>query len=141
MGTEIVASRLADVLLVEALRALSIDKGCNALGWLGAISDPRLGRTMHAIHREVAEPWTVASLAEVAGMSRAAFSAKFTLQVGRSPLTYLRYWRLTLARSLLLRDNVSIGEVARHVGYTSQSAFSHAYRQLFGTSPRSKIGA
>jgi len=141
MGTDIVAARLADVLVVEALRALSDDGERNGRGWLGAISDPRLGRTLRAMHRDVAEPWTVATLAEVAGMSRAAFSARFTQQVGRPPLTYLRYWRLTLARTLLLRETNSVDVVARSVGYTSQSAFGNAYRQAFGTSPRSRIRA
>lgn len=139
MGTDIVAARLADILVVEALRALSADSDRSRMGWLGAISDPRLGRALRAIHRDVAALWTVAALAEVAGMSRAAFSAKFTQQVGRPPLAYLRNWRLTLARSLLRNDADSVDEIARRVGYTSQSAFGNAYRQAFGTSPRSRM--
>jgi len=139
MGTDIVAARLADVLVVEALRALSADDDRSRMGWLGAISDPRLGRALRTIHRDVAAPWTVAALAEVAGMSRAAFAAKFKQQVGRPPLDYLRNWRLTLARSLLRNDADSVEEVARRVGYTSQSAFGNAFRQAFGTSPRSRM--
>ncbi|SFB63932.1 Helix-turn-helix domain-containing protein [Rhizobium sp. NFR07] len=142
IGTGVVAARLADILVVEALRALSADGDRSRIGWLGAISDPRLGRALRAIHRDVASPWTVAALANVAGMSRAAFSAIFARQVGRPPLAYLRYWRLTLARSLLLRGTNSVDDVARQVGYTSQSAFGNAYRQAFRTSPRShKPGA
>ncbi len=139
MGTGIVAARLADVLVVEALRTLSHDGDRGLTGWLGAISDPRLGRALRAVHREVASPWTVAALAEVAGMSRAAFSAQFSQQVGRPPLAYLRYWRLTLARALLRKDSNSVDEIARRVGYTSQSAFSNAYRQAFKTTPRSRM--
>lgn len=142
IGTDVIAARLADILVVEALRALSADGDRSRIGWLGAISDPRLGRALRAIHRDVASPWTVAALANVAGMSRAAFSAKFARQVGRPPLAYLRYWRLTLARSLLLRGTNSVDDVARQIGYTSQSAFGNAYRQAFRTSPRShKPGA
>lgn len=139
IGTDIVANRLADVLVVEALRALSDDGDRGRLGWLGAISDPGLGRALRAVHRDVAAPWTVAALAEVAGMSRAAFSAKFTQQVGRPPLAYLRHWRLTLARSLLRKGGASVDEIARRVGYTSQSAFGNAFRQAFGKSPRSRV--
>lgn len=138
MGADIVAARLADVLVVEALRTLSDDGDRNQTGWLGAISDPRLGRALRAVHCDIAAPWTVVALAEVAGMSRAAFSAKFTRQIGRPPLAYLRYWRLTLARSLLRKGADSVDEVARRVGYASQSAFGNAYRQAFGTSPRSR---
>jgi AraC-like DNA-binding protein len=138
MGADIVAARLADVLMVEALRSLSVDGDRNRMGWLGAISDPRLGRTLRAIHCDVAAPWTVSALAEVAGMSRAAFSARFTQQVGKPPLAYLRYWRLTLARNLLRKNTASVVDIARCVGYTSRSAFGNAYRLAFGTSPRSR---
>jgi AraC-like DNA-binding protein len=139
LGADIVAARLADILVIEALRALSADSHRGSMGWLGAISDPRLGRALRAVHRDVAAPWTVGALAEVAGMSRAAFSAKFTQQIGRPPLAYLRHWRLTLSRSLLRNDAGSVDEIARRVGYTSQSAFGNAYRQTFGTSPRSRM--
>ncbi len=138
MGTDIVAARLADVLVIEALRALSDDGDRSRTGWLGAISDPRLGRALRAVHRDLAAPWTVAALAEVAGMSRAAFSAAFSRHVGRPPLAYLRYWRLTLARTLLRKGTTTVDEVARRVGYTSQSAFANAYRHAFATTPRSR---
>lgn len=138
IGTGIVSARLADVLVVEALRTLSDDRDRSLTGWLGAISDPRLGRALRAVHRDVAAPWTVAALADVAGMSRAAFSAKFGQQVGRPPLAYLRYWRLTLARTMLLRGTGPVDDVARRVGYKSQSAFGNAYRQVFATTPRSR---
>lgn len=140
MGTDIVAARLADVLVIEALRELSNEGDRSRTGWLGALSDPRLGRALRAVHSDIAAPWTVAALAAVAGMSRAAFSAKFSQQIGTPPLAYLRAWRLTLARTLLRKDVHTVDAVARHVGYTSQSAFANAYRQAFGTTPRSRTG-
>jgi AraC-like DNA-binding protein len=140
MGTDLVAARLADVLVIEALRALSDDGDRRQTGWLGALSDPRLGRALRAIHSDIAAPWTVAALAAVAGMSRASFSAKFSEQVGTPPLAYLRAWRLTLAKTLLREDADPVDAVARRVGYTSQSAFAHAYRRAFGTTPRSRMG-
>jgi transcriptional regulator GlxA family with amidase domain len=55
------------------------------------------------------------------------------------PLTYLRYWRLTLTITLLLKETDSDDAVARSFGYTSQSAFGNAYRQAFGTLPLSRM--
>lgn len=133
LGREIVSARLADVLLVEAIRAYI---GQAEMGWLGALADPRLGRALRAIHGDVAEPWTVARLAGIAGMSRAAFSAEFTRRIGQPPLSYLRSWRLTIARAALGRHGVTVAEVARTVGYTSQSAFGHAFRRAFGVPPK-----
>lgn len=136
IGSDIVSARLADVLLVEAIRAYADGRGAAKVGWLGALSDPRIGRALRAVHNDIAQPWTVALLAGVAGMSRAAFSAEFARRVGQPPLAYLRAWRLTLARAALARGGTNVANVASSVGYTSQSAFSHAFRQAFGAPPK-----
>jgi transcriptional regulator GlxA family with amidase domain len=136
IGSHILSMRLADVLLVEAIRAYAGDVGAAKIGWLGALSDPRIGRALRAMHNDVVQPWTVAQLAWVAGMSRAAFSAEFTRRVGQPPLAYLRTWRLTLACAALARGGASVASVAASVGYTSQSAFSQAFRSAFGVPPK-----
>lgn len=137
IGTDAVVARLADVLIVEAMRAWAAMSGGVDAGWLGAISDPRIGRVLRLVHGDVAHPWTLAELAREAGMSRASFSAAFATRVGRPPLAYIRTWRLTMARAALSEPGVSVADAAARVGYGSQSAFGHAYRTVFGTSPRS----
>jgi AraC-like DNA-binding protein len=119
MGGGIVSTRLADVLLVEAFRTYAADVTQCGMGWLGALLDPRLGRALRAIHEDVAQPWTVAQLAAVAGMSRAAFSAEFTRRTGQPPLTYLRTWRLTIARAALAHGDTTVASIAGRVGYGS----------------------
>lgn len=141
MGSQIVGARLADVLLVEAIRAYAADGEVVQTGWLGALSDPRLGRALQALHADVARPWTVADLASVAGMSRAAFSAAFTRRVGQPPLGYLRAWRLTVARMALARGDAGVANIASKLGYTSQSAFTHAFRCAFGMTPKAAARA
>jgi AraC-like DNA-binding protein len=136
MGGEIVGARLADVLLVEAIRAYAGQVEAPGIGWLGALSDTRIGRALRAIHEDVARPWTVRALGDLAGMSRAAFSADFTRLVGQPPLTYVRAWRLTLARAALTGGDGTVSSIAEKVGYGSQSAFGHAYRRAFGSPPK-----
>lgn len=136
IGRDAVSSRLADILLIEAMRAYTSQAAQIETGWLGALTDARLGRVLHAIHEDVSRPWTVASLAQVAGMSRAAFSSNFTRQVGQPPLAYLRAWRLTMARAALAKGNATVATVARDVGYQSQSAFGHSYKREFGHPPK-----
>ncbi|WP_247896098.1 AraC family transcriptional regulator [Azospirillum brasilense] len=135
LGRGVVTARLADVLLIEAIRAHAADGEAVGMGWLTALSDPRLGRALRAIHDDVARPWTVAQLASVANMSRAAFSAQFTRHVGQPPLAYVRAWRLTLARAALGQRHTDVASIASKVGYSSQSAFGHAFRRSFGVSP------
>ncbi|WP_246683323.1 AraC family transcriptional regulator [Mesorhizobium sp. B2-1-3A] len=136
MGSQIVSARLADVLLVEAIRAYAEGAQGIQTGWLGALSNPGLGRVLRAVHGDVARPWTVAQLASVAGMSRAAFSAAFTRQVGQPPLGYVRAWRLALAHAALARGDADIAGIGSKLGYMSQSAFTHAFRRAFGTTPK-----
>lgn len=136
-GSEAVNARLAELLVIEAIRFQILTAGKDQTGWLAALADLRLGRALSAFHADVARPWTVAQLAEIAGMSRAAFAAAFASMSGYAPNAYLRAWRLTLARKRLL-SGASIAATAAEVGYTSQSAFSQAYRRTFGTSPGSE---
>jgi len=138
LGSEAVTAHLADVLIVEAIRFHANHAGAGHVGWLRALVDPRIGRALHRFHANIAQPWTVASLATEAGMSRAAFSSAFRRLVGRPPLDYVRAWRLTLARAQL-EAGASSTNAAFEVGYTSQSAFGHAYRRFFGRSPGKRI--
>ncbi|XDA98000.1 AraC family transcriptional regulator [Sulfitobacter sp. LCG007] len=135
-GREIVSARLADILLVEAIRTYAAQVGPRDMGWLGALLDPRLSRALAALHEDIAHAWTVAELAGIAGMSRAAFSAHFTRRVGQPPLSYLRTWRLTKARAALMQDAATVADIASAVGYQSHSAFSQAFRRAFGASPK-----
>lgn len=139
IGSEIVSARLADVLLVEAIRAHAGSIEQVEIGWLGALLEPRLGRVLRVIHGDVAQQWTVAQLAGVAGMSRAAFSAEFTSRVGQPPLAYVRAWRLTIARAALIEGDETVASIARKVGYASQSAFGHAYKSTFGSTPKAHV--
>ncbi|WP_108502626.1 AraC family transcriptional regulator [Paracoccus indicus] len=141
IGSTIVGARLADLLLVETFRAHAKQAGPSQFGWFGALSDPRIGRALKALHADVARAWTVADIAAVAGMSRAAFSAEFSRRIGLPPLSYLRSWRLTLARGRLLQDEASVADVAHEVGYQSQSAFSQAFLRTFGHSPSAETRA
>jgi len=88
------------------------------------------------MHRAPEEPWTVATLAREAGMSRSAFAASFKSVVGESALRYLTRWRMELARSLLDGD-LSVSEVAERVGYASDAAFCRAFKRELGTTPTS----
>lgn len=134
LGSEVMTARLADILMIQAIRTFA---GTGMVdGWIGALADPRVGRAIRAFHGDVARPWTVASLAAEAGMSRASFAAAFTRRVGQTPLAYLRTWRMTRARAALATGQSSVGKAASAAGYKSQSAFGHAFRQTFGETPK-----
>lgn len=135
-GGDALALRLADILVIELIREHLRHAGAELVGWLGGLGDPRLSPALTAMHSAPAEPWSVDRLARLAAMSRTAFATRFSAQVGRGPLEYLRTLRLHRA-ALLLRtgDDPSIGEVATRVGYDSETAFRRAFTRWAGAPP------
>src|ERR1700742_447526 len=134
-GSEVVATRLAEVLFIQVLRA-HIESGPKRnKGWLRAIFDPQVGTALSAIHNRVNTPWTVESLAEAAGMSRSAFAARFKELLGQTPLEYVTEWRMQKAMQLLQQRDRKLIDVARLVGYESDAAFSKAFKRVVGANP------
>ncbi len=134
-GSEVVGSRLAEVLFIQVLRAHIASRPESNKGWLRAIFDPQIGAALSAIHDRVNTPWTVESLAEAAGMSRSAFAARFKELLGQTPLEYVTEWRMQKAIQLLERRDKKLPEVARLVGYESDAAFSKAFKRVVRANP------
>jgi len=134
-GSAAVLTRLADILLVQALRAWLQQSASHATGWLGALDDPQLGRALSLIHDDPAEPWTAAVLARRVGLSRTVFYERFTARVGESPAAYLTRWRMMVARTLMRGTDDGLGEIAEQVGYRSLAAFHKAFKRVVGDSP------
>lgn len=126
--------RLAEVMFVEVLRA-GVAQSPDLQRVVAAFSDSRVGRALALIHAHPEKPWTVESLADAAGMSRARFADLFAEAVGEGPMAYVRAWRLQRAAALLEETRLSVQEIAGQVGYASTAAFSRAFAQQFGTAP------
>jgi AraC-like DNA-binding protein len=126
--------QLAQLVLTFGLRWLDA-KGARK-GWLRALADPRIRDALHHVHANVARGASVAELARIAGMSRAAFAARFKELVGKPPLAYAIQWRMSLAKDALATTDRAIGAMAFELGYASERAFSMAFRREVGCSPR-----
>lgn len=134
-GSEVVAIRLAEILVIQLLRAHIAAEPSRSKGWLRAVFDPQLGAALSALHNKVDAPWTVESLAESAGMSRSAFAARFKELLGQTPLEYVTEWRMQKAMQLLEQHDKKLIDIARSVGYESDAAFSKAFRRVVGINP------
>ena len=132
-GSAVMLSRLVDLLLIEALRA---NTGARAPpGLLRGLGDERLAAALTQMHARIDHPWTISQLAGAAALSRSSFFERFTQQVGAAPMEYLLSWRMTVARNLLRREQLSVAEVAERVGYGSSSTFSVAFSRHVGVPP------
>jgi transcriptional regulator GlxA family with amidase domain len=136
-GSEVMVNRLADILFIQCVRAHIASKSdtCKS-GWLRAIFDPKIGVALNAMHEQSGNPWTVATLAAAAGMSRSAFAARFKEMLGETPLEYLTNWRMYKATGLLQDDHRELFEIAKSVGYDSDAAFSKTFKRVLGVTPR-----
>ncbi|MFJ8011785.1 AraC family transcriptional regulator [Streptomyces sp. NPDC096339] len=145
-GTDTLFPALLDVLLLYVLRAhMSGGNAAGGLaaggtaaggtGWAAALTDPAVGAALAVMHGEPHRPWTVATLAERAGLSRAAFARRFRERVGQPPLVYLTWWRMTTAARLLRTTDTPLSVIARRSGYTAEYAFAHAFKRAYGIPP------
>jgi len=134
-GGETVITRLADILVIQAVRAW-IDQHADAQpGWLAALRDPNLGRVIQQIHQSPGRPWTVDTMAREAGMSRSAFATRFTMLVGEPAMRFVAKWRMNVAVAALRDDRITIAAVAEQLGYDSEAAFSRAFKRVIGRWP------
>ena len=135
-GSASAIEHLSHVLLIELMRCHLEDVQESQIGWTAALGDPFLRRALAALHQDLAHPWTVASLAQQAGLSRTAFAVRFVQRVGQTPMRYAAMWRMLWAAKRLDQEGISVAEVAAEVGYASESAFTAAFRRILGTTPR-----
>jgi AraC-like DNA-binding protein len=136
LGTDALIPALLESLLLYILRSwFDQQPAPHATGWAAAFNDPAAAAALQAIHRDPARPWTVATLAAEARLSRAPFARRFTKLLGQPPLTYLTWWRMTTAAQLLRQTDAPLSAIAGKVGYTSEFAFANAFKRRHGTAP------
>lgn len=136
-GADAALPALLDLVLIYALRAWLEEQrsAADQQGWPAALLDPAIAAALQHMHQHPAKTWTVQTLAEAAGLSRTVFARRFAGLVGRPPLAYLTWWRLSTGARLLRSSDATIAAIAHQVGYTSEFAFANAFRRQFGASP------
>jgi AraC-like DNA-binding protein len=134
-GRALVLNHLTHIMLLQILRIYleAVPKGKQS--WLVAISDPQMSRVFEVMHSQYQHPWSLESLAKVAGLSRSGFALSFKKKVGIAPLDYLTNWRMQIACNLLRTDGYTIASVAGAIGYDSESAFSVAFKRIMQCRP------
>ena len=134
-GSAMVLARLSEVLFAEAIRHYMDELPPGQSGWLAALRDRNIGRTLALLHEAPAYAWTVDELARKVGLSRSALGQRFSALIGVPPMQYLTRWRISLAAAQLRESNASIIRVATEVGYESEAAFNRAFKREFGLPP------
>lgn len=134
-GSEAVLSRLADILVITAMRQHISALNAEQTSWLSALEDDRIGKALKLIHDSPERHWSLEQLAENVAMSRTSFAQQFKRLVGNTPIDYLTEWRMSLAWTRLTSTNDTVLKIALDIGYQSETAFSRAFKKVQGKSP------
>ena len=135
VGSDAVLARLSEALFVETLRRYMAELPAQQTGWLAGARDPHVGAALAHLHRAPERPWTIASLAQLVGVSRSVLAQRFRHFLGEPPMTYLSRWRLQLGARLLTSTSFSVARISGDVGYESEQAFNRAFKREFGAPP------
>lgn len=139
-GAQLACEHLAQLLFTEILRAHLDAGGPLPAGWLRALADAKTAPALRLMHGEPGRDWSLEDLAKACAMSRAAFAAHFKTVSGKAPLTYLTEWRMRLAERALREETTAVAAIGHALGYSSESAFSTAFKRVTGSSPRAYRG-
>lgn len=132
IGGETVITRLADVLLIQAIRSWVANSNELHGKWITALSDAKIGKALACIHQHPERSWTIANLGTEVGLSRTAFANRFKEMVGDSVLGYITRWRMNLA-VMKIREGKRVDiDFVESLGYKSESAFRRTFKKSMG---------
>lgn len=135
VGDATVMSRLSEAMFIEAVRSYVQTLPAGQTGWLAGMRDSAVGRAIALVHGRIDHGWTAEDLAREVGLSRSAFTDRFTALVGMPPKRYVTFWRLETAKEKLRDSDRTVAQVAYDVGYEAEAAFNRAFKREFGLPP------
>ncbi len=134
-GGEGVLAKLSELMFIEVVRRYIETLPDEQAGWLAGLRDPFVGKALSAMHAAPVRPWTIEELARDVGLSRSVLAERFNDLVGMPPMHYLAKWRMQIAAGLLSGGSVNIATIANETGYSSEAAFSRAFKKMVGVPP------
>ena len=98
------------------------------------ITDARINQALEYIHKNYAQEITLERLAKITNLEKNYFIRLFRQAMNMTPYQYLRKYRFNVALTLIKWGH-PLTEVALQIGYSDISAFSHAFKQVYGIYP------
>jgi AraC-like DNA-binding protein len=129
-----IIDRLTEVLFIQLLKQY-VSENDHLKGFLSALRDPRIGKTLHLIHKNPEVHWTLDMISEEVGMSRATLQRKFKSELDISPITYLNRWRITKAYQFVKYSSQSLDQIADSIGFSNARTMRTAFQRQYGITP------
>ena len=101
----------------------------------GGLAGWQRKRVAQYMQERLSEEVTLATLAEIAGLSQFHFVRAFKQSFGLPPHRYLSSLRMKKAASLLANPATSVTQIAFNLGFSETSSFTSAFRKHTGVTP------
>jgi AraC-like DNA-binding protein len=134
MSRTSIVDRLTEVLFLQLLNKY-MNEDSEISGFFAALRNRRIHRLLELIHQHPQFEWTLESLGERVGMSRATLARQFKNSVGVPPMTYIADWRMMKAHHLLKYSSSTVDGIAEQVGFTSAHTLNKAFQRHYGFTP------
>ncbi len=97
-------------------------------------------RTVNEIHdfltADLGRRYTIEELSQRFHINPTTLKSTFKTMYGQPVAAYMKEYRMKRAAELLRQSGCPIAEIARSVGYESQSKFTQAFKDVTGTLPK-----
>lgn len=87
------------------------------------------------IHTHYAEKISLDELTKLTYMSKATLCERFRRLMGFTPANYINYYRILVAKKMLIETTRSVTEIAQDAGFFDTSHFIRTYKKYEGISP------
>lgn len=133
IGYQTITIRLAEILFISILRHHYTKQ---SLEKLNLFKDEAIYKSVNYIHNNLHSELNIKILSRFSGISRTLFIQRFKRVVGKTPLAYIKSWRMTKAQQLLKHSKLSLGEIGSQIGYNNSAAFNRVFKTTFDISPK-----
>ena len=129
-----IIDRLTEVLFLQLLNKYIVDNK-EISGFFSALKNHRIHHVLELIHKNPEIQWSIESLGEKIGMSRATLARQFKSAVGTTPISYISNWRIMKAHHLLKYSSRSIEQIAETVGFSTARTLNKAFLRHYSYTP------
>lgn len=133
-GTACFGDVFADTLIWHLLRTRSTLRHPDAVDRIDMPAH-KVKMAVEFMNSHFAEDVSVGDIASAVSMSSSRFTRGFRKATGQSPYQFLLQKRIETAQDLLRSTSQSLADIARAVGFATQSQFTSAFRRRCQTTP------
>ena len=97
--------------------------------------DPHIQMSLDYIEDNINNPIFLEELAKAADYSLSRFKTKFREEMGVTPASYITLRKIEQAKLLLEQSDMSVTDLAYHMGWSTSNYFCSVFKKITGISP------